>query len=167
MIRHAADPVRQHVAFGIALHRVAGHAFEVAAVRTHVHVELTRCIGNRHGEVAMFDVVAATGFGVAVDAIVNCWRAAIHGDALCNEVKVYRISRESCRRRRFGVGCRLVVANEAVDVFGIAEIVAGIFVVVASMALRATGFVCRDCDAEVVQNVVLTVDLVFKAFDIR
>ena len=59
------------------------------------------------------------------------------------------------------------MAYEAVDVFGIAEVIGAVFVAIASMALRTTGFVRRNSDTEVIEDIVLTVDSSLESFDIR
>ena len=89
------------------------------------------------------------------------------GDARVVQVEVNGRIRQTGGGRCFRVGCRLVVAYEAIDIFGIAEIVVGVPVVVASMTLRTATFVRRDSDTEIVQDIVLAVDFVFKALDIR
>ena len=46
VIGHAANAVRQQVAVVVTFHLVAGDAFEVGAVGAHVHVEVTRRVGQ-------------------------------------------------------------------------------------------------------------------------
>ena len=88
MERHATDTVTEHVAVDIAFNLVTGHAFHVAAVRTHMHVEFARRASHCQRDVAMFDVVAAARKRVAVDAIFDRRLAAVHSNALCNRSEI-------------------------------------------------------------------------------
>jgi hypothetical protein len=149
---------------------VAGDAFEVETAGiggAHVYVVLSRGIGKRHCEVTVFDVVTATGFRVAIDAVVDCRNATVHGDALGDQVQVDRRIRfrQTGRRLGLGVGSRLVVADQAIDVFGIFEIERVVGVTIAGVALRAASFIGRHCDAEVVEYVILAVNLALSGPD--
>ncbi len=167
VIGHAADAMGQQVTVFIALDLVASDAFKVSAIRSHVHIEITRRVGQRHRQVAMLDVVAATRIGVAEDAVIDRWAAAILGNALCNQLQVNSACRPSGRCRCFGIGTCLVMTYQAVDVVAITEIVARIRVVITNMTLRTATFIRRDCDTEVIQNVLLAVDTAFESLNVR
>ena len=146
---------------------MAGNAFEVGAVSTHVHVEVTSRIDERHGQIAVFDVVAAAGFGVAVDAVINRAPAAVHRNTLCDQLQINCGLRETGRGLGFRIGRRLVVADEAVGVIGVAKIKRLAAVAITSVAVCAAAFVRRHGNTEVVQNVVLAMDFALEAFDVR
>ena len=113
----------------------------------------------------MLDVVAAAGIGVAADAILAGGPGA-HGDAAGHRVQVDSGVGHAGRRRALFVGSGLVMANEAIDVAGIVEIEAGVFVTQAGVALGTAPLVGGDSDAEIVQEIVLAVDAALHAFDL-
>ena len=168
VIRHAADAMGYQFFVGVAFDLVTADAFKVLAAGigcTHVYVVFERRVGQRHREIAVLDVIAATGIGVAEDAVVD--RRAALADALCNRLQVHTCLRPSRRLLRLGIGAGLIVAYEAVDIVAVAEIECVVRVAVTDMTLRATTLVARDRDTEVIDDVFLAVVTAFESFDIR
>jgi hypothetical protein len=156
---HAADAVREGVAVQVLLDLVAGHARELRrAIGTHVHVVLAgRCL-HVVGDVAVLDVVVATGPGMAEDA--GCARrdACILCNALRDLVQVDARVRGTRRRRTFLVRAGLVMAGQAVDVLRVAKVEVLVLPADADVALRAPTLVGRHRLAEIVDEVLLAVD---------
>jgi hypothetical protein len=112
--RHTADTMIEHLAAGIFHDLVACDAVEVGAVGTHVYVELTRGVEQCHGDVAVFDVVAAACVRVAERAVLVGWNAVIQRHAAGDDVQIDTRIRHASRRFAFLVCSGLIVANQAV-----------------------------------------------------
>ena len=86
--RHAANAMGGYLAARSSIDIVASHTAHISPVDAHVDIELTRGVGQGHGEIAMFDVVAATGVGVTGDTIAATRDSIIVANALGNDLQL-------------------------------------------------------------------------------
>ncbi|OGW26471.1 MAG: hypothetical protein A2X56_01740 [Nitrospirae bacterium GWC2_57_13] len=131
---------------------LAGH---VGAVGTHMDVVCLFRFDQGRIEIAVLDVVSAAAEEVAGAAVLPAGFAHVLGDLR----EVYVSIGHTGAFGVFLVGSGGVVANETVYVGGLVEVETGVLPAVARVAARAAGPVCVDCDAEIIDRVLLS-DLV-------
>jgi hypothetical protein len=166
MQRHSTDAVVDQFVTHF-VNAMAFDASEIATVRSHVHIEFTRCIQHGHRDVAMFHIVTAACVCMTNDAVLATWDTFVFSNASCNSSQIHSRVRQTGRCFALFVSIGLVVANEAVDRFWIIEGKRIIGVTVTGMALSTTPFVSRYRYTEVIDQIVLTVILTLISFDIR
>ncbi len=149
---------------GAAVAVDAGH---VRAIGTHVDVEGPGRIGEGRVEVAVLDRVAAAAVEVAGAAIAAIGKP--HGLGGLEEIDglehdagpggefLGRLAEDgqTGASGEFFVNLRIGMADEAVDVVGVGKIELGVGIAIADVAGGAAGFVGRQGDAEIVDDVLL------------
>ncbi len=88
----ATDPVIDLCTIGRPFDLVAGNAFKIAAIGAHVDIVFARGFGQRQRQIAVLDVVSATGFGMAVDAVIDGRDTAILRNAARNHLQINAVS---------------------------------------------------------------------------
>ena len=153
---------------GVALDVVIGRrmaflAAEVFAFGTHVNVQGEGRISQGFFHIAMFDVVAATAGIMAGATVVTAGSTSGTGKAgqiqgLPNLAIPFLglVNRMTGAGGEFLVRTSLIMTDQAIDVFFVAEVKAGVFPAIAGVTAGATGPVAVDGDTKVVQGILLT-----------
>ncbi len=115
----------------------------------------------------MFHVITPAGVSMAADTIRSLRNSLIFPDWCCNSRKIYTWIRDSCFCYWFFWATGLIMANQAVNIFSVIEIISFVrYVAIANMALSTASFIWGNGDTKVINQVIFSMKFCFLTFNV-
>ena len=145
---------------------VAFNTLHISAVDSHMNVNFFGCFVQRFFQIAVFYVVSSAAAVMASSAIITFRQTNALSDFIVIRRKEFLFAafwrkcfffgyRITCASRIFFISSRLVVANQAIDVFRVVKIEILIFPTVTGVTTRTTRFIRTNADTEIVNYICL------------